>query len=285
MSCNELRGRPTTSAACDRPSNTVEAASRATRETTRSERPKRRNVGAMLPAGAARLTRRGHALAAALVALALPTTEAAAQTTTESQMWASSTVTAKLGGAVAADHGLSAWLDLHARRGPDGFLGILRPAIGYRFSPAWSIWGGYAWVPFYDDEDASKDVSEHRAWQQAIGQARHDQLLLQFRPRFEQRFRDGEDVAFRLRLFGRANVDLWKEAPLAVAAWDETFVQLGETSWKAPGGFDQNRLFLGLAYTAGEVRIEPGYLNVTVRRADDSLRIEHNFALNAFFGF
>jgi hypothetical protein len=212
-------------------------------------------------------------------------TIAHAQTTNESQMWASTTLTAKLGGDEAKEHGPIAWLDLHARRGPDGFTGILRPALGWRFSPSLALYGGYAWVPFYADGDESGDVHEHRAWQQLIYQGKEGPFLLQLRPRLEQRFRTDEDVAFRMRLFGRLNAELWKDAPLSVATWDETFVQLGETSWGAPGGFDQNRLFLGLAYTAGEVRIEPGYLNVAIRRADDSLRIQHDFAINAFWSF
>lgn len=224
------------------------------------------------------------ALAVGLVLVAVPAA-AEAQTTNEAQMWASMTLTAKLGGAEARDHGPVAWLDLHARRGADGFTGILRPALGWRFSPSLALYGGYAWVPFYADDDERKDVQEHRAWQQLIYQGKEGPLLLQLRPRFEQRFRPDEDVAFRLRLFGRLNADLWKGSPLAAATWDETFVQFGETSWGAPGGFDQNRLFLGLAYTAGEVRVEPGYLNVTIRRPDDSLRIEHNFAINAFWSF
>lgn len=248
---------------------------------------KRRHDGERPDAGEKRPTRRARGLVALAVGIGAIVAPAAAeaQTTNESQMWASTTLTAKLGGEEAKDHGPIAWLDLHARRGPDGFTGILRPALGWRFSPSLALYGGYAWVPFYADDDESKDVQEHRAWQQLIYQGKEGPLLLQLRPRFEQRFRPDEDVAFRLRFFGRLNAELWESSPLAVAAWDETFVQLGETSWGAPGGFDQNRLFLGLAYTVGEVRVEPGYLNVAIRRPDDSLRIEHNFAINAFWSF
>jgi hypothetical protein len=248
---------------------------------------KRRHDGESSDRGEKRPThprRRLGALGLGLGLLVAPSV-ASAQTTNESQMWASTTVTAKFGGEEAKDHGPVAWLDLHARRGPDGFLGILRPAIGWRFSPSVALYGGYAWVPFYADDDGTKDVQEHRAWQQLIYQGKEGPFLLQLRPRLEERLRADEDVAFRLRLFGRVNTELWKGAPLAVATWDEGFVQLGETSWGAPGGFDQNRLFLGLAYNVGEVRVEPGYLNVTLRRPDDSLRIEHNFALNTFWSF
>ena len=257
------------------------------RASPRNASAKRRHDGESPDAGEKRPTRRTPllvALAFGIGSIAAPAA-AEAQTTNESQMWASTTLTAKLGGAEARDHGPVAWLDLHARRGPDGFTGILRPALGWKFSPSLALYGGYAWVPFYADDDESKDVQEHRAWQQLVYQGKEGPLLLQLRPRFEQRFRPDEDVAFRLRLFGRLNAELWKGAPLAVATWDETFVQLGENSWGAPGGFDQNRLFLGLAYTVGELRLEPGYLNVAIRRPDDSLRIEHNFALNAFWSF
>lgn len=208
--------------------------------------------------------------------------DAAAQNKRESQLWAGAFVTAKVGDARS---GPALWLDLHARRGPDSFTGIVRPGLGWRFSPSVALWGGYAWVPTFQDSDAVPDVHEHRIWQQLIYQGNVGPLSMQLRPRLEQRFREGEDVAVRFRIFGRLNARLWHGGPLAIATWVETFLQLGETSWGAPGGFDQNRLFLGLGYTRGDVRVEPGYLNVTTRQADGSVRVQHNLAMMVFWAF
>jgi hypothetical protein len=229
-----------------------------------------------------RTASRRAALATVVAAsLALAPRAAAAANTSESQLWAGLFLTAKLGSAAS---GPSLWLDLHARRGGEAFVGILRPAVGWRVSRTLSAWTGYAWVPTFSDEAPS--VHEHRAWQQLLWQDRAGPLLVQLRPRLEQRFREAEDAALRLRAFARLNVSLGRpDGPLAIATWDELFLQLGDTSWRAPGGFDQNRLFLGFAWSRGDVRVEPGYLNVAVRRADGSMRVQHDVALMVFWSF
>ncbi len=231
---------------------------------------------------ARRLGRLGAA--ASLAAVVATSTSARAQQR-ETQAWTAlfATVKAPSEAPASGARGPSAWIDLQARRGASATIVLARPGVGYRLSDLVSLWAGYAYAGTYADGPAN--VYEHRAWQQALVSGSVGQLTLQLRPRLEQRFRDGEDPALRARLFGRANVALWPRGPLAIATWDEVFVQLHTTSWKAPGGFDQNRLFLGLGFTQGALRLEAGALAVTVRRADGSLLHQQNAALMAFLAF
>jgi Protein of unknown function (DUF2490) len=199
----------------------------------------------------------------------------------ESQLWTSVLVTAKVSG---DQSGFSAWLDLHDRRGKGNTTVLVRPGVGYRLSKTTSVWLGYAWIGAYPDEPAKRTI-EHRVWQQFIYQDSFGQLTPQLRLRLEQRHRADASLALRARALVRLNATLWPKGPLAVAGWDEVFVALGRTAWGAPGGFDQNRLFLGLAYTSGPLRVEAGYMGVSTRRADESLLHSHNPTLWAFFSF
>jgi hypothetical protein len=201
----------------------------------------------------------------------------------ETQAWSALFFTVRDPSNPKAKEGFSGWLDLQARRGPDGTNALIRPGLGYRASPNLSYWAGYAFIGTYND--GKPNVYEHRAWQQMTYASSVGPLSLQVRGRVEERFRANESAALRVRLFGRANVALWNESPLAVATWNEVFVQLHETTWGAPGGFDQNRLFLGLGYTAGAMRLEGGYLTVVQRRKDESLLHQQNVGLMGYFAF
>ncbi|MBP9114218.1 MAG: DUF2490 domain-containing protein [Polyangiaceae bacterium] len=208
---------------------------------------------------------------------------ARAQTTQENQLWVASALTAPI--ASKSDKaGLGVWLDLHLRRGSDRTVGIVRPALGYRFSSAWSLWGGYAWIPTLVDN--ASDFSEHRLWQQAIFQTHAKPFRFQVRPRFEQRFHTGQgDVGFRARLFVRANLRFIEDLPLDLALWNEVFFGFNDTAWGQLAGFDQNRVFMGPAWTVGAVRFEVGYLNVLANRGNGACAIQHNAAAWAVLSF
>jgi hypothetical protein len=216
-----------------------------------------------------------------VIAMAIPS-RAAAGDTREFQLWTGLFTTVAVPPGTA--DGLAIWTDLQVRRGPSGTTVIARPALGYRVDPSLSLWGGYAYIGQLAEND-DPDVHEHRSWQQLLFAPRWGPVGFQLRPRLEQRIRRDEDVAWRARLFGRMNVKLWHDAPLALAAWDEVFLALHDTSWGAPGGYDQNRLFLGPAYGVGPLRVELGYLSVVVRRADRSLQIQHNVGAMTFVSF
>jgi hypothetical protein len=231
---------------------------------------------------------RGPILAGAIGATlsTLAAAPARADTAFDTQVWAAAFFTARLTGREPADtSGLSGWLDLHARRGGAGVVGIVRPALGYRFTKTASAWAGYASVGVFDD-DPDKSTQEHRAWQQGLFTVPLSALTVQVRPRLEERFREDQpDVAFRARLFVRANVAFGADSPVVLATWDEPFFHLNDAAWGPEAGFDQNRLFLGLG-VKGPVgsRVEVGYLNVTVLRPT-GLFIGHNLGVNLFADF
>jgi hypothetical protein len=212
---------------------------------------------------------------AVISAMALGASSARAETRTETQYWTAAFLTARITGEKTADPGLSGWFDLHGRFGEDRTTAIVRPGLGYRFSGLLSGWAGYAWVPTWIDDAPTSN--EHRIWEQGIIQGTEGILRFQIRPRFEQRFRQGQDdVGLRFRLFVRSNLRITEEVPFDVAIWDEVFLGLNETGWGQVGGFDQNRIFVGPAYTLGPARLEAGYLNVVQRRADGSWLVQHN---------
>ena len=227
-------------------------------------------------------------LAASVLAFGLlPTRDADAEVTRDNQIWAASFNTVRLTGRDPGEtSGLSGWLDIHGRRSNSAYLSILRPGLGYRFNGHVSAWAGYAAVPSLPD--STRDwVLEQRAWQQGLFTIPFaEKLMLQLRPRLEQRFREGEeDVAHRLRAFVRLNVTPSREVPLLLATWNETFLHLNDASWGPSSGFDQNRLFLGFGVRALRTsRVEIGYLNATTK-THDGLFIAHNLSVNALSDF
>jgi len=200
------------------------------------------------------------ARAALLLVLATPPRAAA-----ESQVWTSLTAQARLG----EKAGPTLWLDLHDRRRSDSTLFIVRPALGYTFSPAFSAFVGYAYVPTEVDDGA--DTHEQRTWQQVIWNHTFAQpIKVQGRARFEQRFGPGDDLGYRLRLLARAQVAPLSDLPLQLVVTDELFLGLNDTDWAATSGFDQNRLFVGLGVDTKleGLRVELGYMSVSLGAQD-----------------
>jgi hypothetical protein len=208
---------------------------------------------------------------------------ARADTAFDMQVWGAAFFTARLTGREPeATSGVSAWLDLHARRTGGGVIGIVRPALGYRFSKTVSAWAGYGSIGLFDDVPENR-AQEHRIWQQGLFNIPLGALFFQVRPRLEERFREGQsDVAFRARLLGRANVTFRPDVPVLLATWNEAFFHLNDAAWGPRGGFDQNRLFLGIGVKGpASTRVEVGYLNVTVSRPVGP-SIAHNMSFNLF---
>ena len=203
------------------------------------------------------------------VALAIAAPDAAHA---EGQIWNALFVQ----GRTDASSGPAIWFDAHARRRDDSTLVLLRPAIGWAFSPALLVHAGYGFIRPVPGESA-----EHRVWQQVIyNHAATDAVKLQGRARLEQRFGNGDDVGHRVRLLARGQVQPWA-TPLQLVAWDEVFLGLNDTDWGAASGLDQNRLFLGVgADTAVRgVRVEVGYMNVYLHALE---RVDHVVAANVF---
>lgn len=190
----------------------------------------------------------------------------------ENQIWTATFVQARPG-----PTGVTGWLDLHARRRPDGMLGIVRPAVGYTFSKLFAAHVGYAYVPTITDAGGNR--REQRSWQQVIVSPAIDAIKSQLRLRLEQRFGSGDDIGHRVRVLGRIQ---WQPSPdLAVqlVGWDELFIGLNDTDWTAKSGYDQNRLFVGLGTDTAVrgLRVEAGYVSVVL--ANDAPLV-HAIAIN-----
>lgn len=222
------------------------------------------------------------ALAVGVTSVSIQARPARAQDQQDFQVWAALLATADT---QLAPPGLAFWLDVHARRGDTGTVHILRPGLGVHLLPFLSVWAGYAWVPVFSDQTGAA-VHEHRVWEQIILQHRLPfGLALQSRTRLEQRFSEaGSGTGLRLRQFLRAGWQPWEHVPIGAVVWDELFVGLNETTWTAPRGLDQNRLFAGLSLaTAPFARLEAGYLFLYVDRRSDLFG--HVLAVNLFVSF
>lgn len=144
---------------------------------------------------------------------------------------------------------------------------LVRPAIGYVVKPGLSLWAGYGW--FGTDADGVGRLDENRLWQDLLWRPVIDApLRLILRTRLEQRWLDnGDDTGWRFRQLLRFELPFAANGRLALIGANEFLVAMNDTDWGERSGLDQNRLFLGLGYQAGEnAFIEFSYLNLYVDR-------------------
>ncbi|GAB6067676.1 DUF2490 domain-containing protein [Methylothermus subterraneus] len=166
------------------------------------------------------------------------------------------------------------YLELQGRfnhHSSDFARGFVRPAVGYALNPNWSVWLGYAYVPFKSAIDSNlSTIHEHRVFEQVIFS--HPILDGNFtsRTRLEQRFLNTTaDKSWRLRQMLRLTHPLRPGSKWAGVFWDEVFISLNTTDWSqitanwgAQSGLNANRGFLGLAYNfTPKSWVEFGYLN------------------------
>ena len=187
---------------------------------------------------------------------------------------------------------------VETRQNPNTFV-VVRPAIGYM----WARWGGlfvgYIWLPlFFDDPEfaRTRNVDEHRIYTQlTLRWGVEGRFDVNWRNRVEHRIRThglgSDDVvdgvpqtmgmsrwAHRFRQQLRVAINFKKDAPWQLLLFDEFFFHLTRTAYTEPG-FDQNRIFVGLAYDARPVRVEFGYLNQYIVRPHDPDNDNHLFWL------
>jgi hypothetical protein len=198
-------------------------------------------------------------LAGLVWALLLPVS-AAAQDTTDQQLWLQTVLTLRLS---------ENWR-LHLEEWPrfsadaDGASQVItRTAIGRRLGPRVTIWGGYAWIAKPPGDGVAH---EQRIWEQLSATFPSlAQWTPSLRVRLEQRFQDGwADSSHRLRLMGRGVRPIDSRRRWSLVAWDEWLVTLDDTSGGPWQGVDQNRLFGGLLrQISPAIGFEFGYLWVT----------------------
>ena len=169
------------------------------------------------------------------------------------------------------------WFDVHARFGDDAgrlSTSIVRPGLGWRYSPDLTLWLGYARVTGHQ---ADPNVEEDRAWQQAnyrFGSVANGQLS--GRTRLEQRFRDEDsDTGVRVRQFLRWAKPI-PNSSLSYVVADELFVNLNDAEWGQSSGFNQNRLFLGVNHKINErYKVEAGYVNNYINQIGRENQLNH----------
>lgn len=140
-----------------------------------------------------------------------------------------------------------------------------RPGIYYSPNPLWSIGGGYAYYMNYPE--ARSTVHEHRWWGDVIRNvAVSDALTLTVRSRLERRYiEDQVRTVNAIREMLRLNVALNSRWQLVVS--DEWYYTLNHTDTIAHG-FDQNRLFVGMATTlSAQSTLEFGVLDQYAKRS------------------
>jgi hypothetical protein len=181
------------------------------------------------------------------------------------QVWNTVVVQAPLA-ASGAESGLHLWWDAQSRSADAATTLVLRPAVGWSFNRQLSVMLGYAWVGTFVE---GPDRIEHRPWEQLQATFRFDDLALALRTRLEQRLSAGE-LGWRPRQLVRLQQTLTPD--VAAVVWDEIFVGLNATSFGQPSGFDQNRFFVGPAWTPSPgMRLEAGYMAlILVRDAGDT---------------
>jgi hypothetical protein len=210
----------------------------------------------------------------------------AAPTVEDFQTWA--TITA-IGSFEPIEPGLKNfryWLEGQGRFGNDSSSlsqGMVRPGLGYAFNENASVWLGYAFVPTMEPF-TTEDFNENRIWQQFLWTDKTFLGTFTSRSRFEERFMNQPDTAYRFRQLFKLSYPLAFAPSFSLAGWDEYFVNVNTTG-TVHSGFDQNRVFAGIGYNFDEhIKTEIGYMNQYIRRVDRDDRISHilsvNFLLN-----
>lgn len=207
---------------------------------------------------------------------------AMARTTEDEQLWINLTAMGSIAGKLVY------FAEIQPRIG-DGVSRldqmILRGALGWRLSPNFTVYQGYAHVAL--PIDGAKDVNEERSFQQiswTIGKPWGGELSS--RTRLEQRWRsNGDDMGWRLREMLRYEKPL-KPGSNKVNAliYGEGFVALNSTDWGAKGGFDQLRSFIGAELgLGGASTAEIGYLNQYINQRGGKARVNHAASITLFF--
>lgn len=175
------------------------------------------------------------------------------------------------------------WLDGQQRMGEHSHLStqrLIRPGLGYALSETSSVWLGAAWC--YTGIPLTRlPHSERRIWQQFLWMKTYAQLRLSSRTRLEQRFLENRpDTIWRLREMVKMVSPFTHKPQFAFVGSDEVFVHHN----KNIQGFDQNRFFVGIAYTINPtITTEIGYLNQYINRHTNDHFQSNNLSTSFLF--
>jgi hypothetical protein len=201
---------------------------------------------------------------------------AAAQDTEDQQLWLQVLATVRVSENWRLH--LEEWPRFSSDQG-GAFQVITRTAIGRRFSPWVTLWGGYAWIA---KPPGPGVTHEQRIWQQlSATMPETGRWTPSLRVRLEQRFQDTwSDSSHRLRLMGRGVRPLDARRRWNIAAWNELLLTLDDTTVGPRQGIDQNRLFGGvLRQFSPQVGLEAGYMWVTADPPTSPRTHSHNVSV------
>lgn len=217
----------------------------------------------------------------------------AEDTVEDFEVWGNVTATGKFS---ENNPKLKWWLEGQGRFGNDASQfsqGIIRPGVGYMLNDKTSVWLGYAWIPTSQPFALRHAFNENRIWQQVLWADNFSFGKLTSRTRFEQRFFDGNaagsDVAHRFRQFFKLSVPMPFVSPkVSFVIQDEIFINMTNTDRGIFNGFDQNRVFAGIAYQFNKiVTSEVGYMNQYYNRPHSRRpdQLVHILGVNLFLNF
>jgi len=189
---------------------------------------------------------------------------------TELQWWHLASVNSRMGNGPGL-----VYAELQPRLGPETGTLLLRSAVGYQVLPWLQLYTGFAWTPSFDNRKMA--VAEGRLYQQVSAHFGLGPTSWSSRSRVEERaLQATPQLSFRFRTQLRGSVPLNAGRTLSAVAWDEVFFHLNTVAGGPRRGFDQNRLFLGLAKKLSSTfAFELGYLHQHVRRVSGSDRTVH----------
>jgi hypothetical protein len=179
------------------------------------------------------------------------------------------------------------WLEGQGRFGNDSSSlsqGMVRPGLGYALNENASLWLGYAFVPTMEPF-TTQDFNEHRIWQQFLWTDKTFLGTFTSRSRFEERFINQPDTAYRFRQLFKLSYPLSFAPNFSLVGSDELFINVNTTG-TVYSGFEQNRVFAGLGYNFDEhIKAEVGYMNQYIRRVERADRISHILSVNLLLNY
>lgn len=167
---------------------------------------------------------------------------------------------------------------------------IVRPFIGYKVTPTWQLWVGYAWQGEYNEKDkfglATNDVVEQAQWIDNIT----PEINLQYRFRQEQRFMAHADLTHRMRHRFRFQYS-FPETNFYTVAFDELFLHLNSVNYgrlksTVQSGINQNRTYVGVGYKiTPKILVDTGYQLQYLNNFGKDDLFNHVWLTNLFVNF
>lgn len=193
-----------------------------------------------------------------------------AATLDDFQTWFNLTAIGKFYKADKSTSGFRYWLENQDRFGDSSTRitqVLLRPGLGYAINPELSLWVGYAWIRTGKPLTLNP-FEENRIWEQLLWVKKLQYFTFTSRTRMEQRFLENNSkTAYRARQLIKFAIPLSTYSPWGVVSTDEVFWHKNNFIGRNSQGFDQNRFFIGMAYTFNtRFTMEMGYMNQYIRR-------------------